>query len=123
MTDTLAYLRGRRAWLVRDFSVWGALSAYDFSFCLSEEDTVANRLLFLNIPLGGDLQRVRYDELTDIHGNNLPATITNPKVVVLPKDAVGSVITGRENSESFTIAKVSEKASASVCDLLVFEMG
>ena len=123
MTDTLAYLRGRRAWLVRDFSVWGALSAYDFSFLLSEDDSASQRLLFLNVPLGGDLQRVSYDELTDIHGNTLPATITNPKVAVFPKDAVGAVVTGRENSESFTIAKISEKASASVCDLLIFEMG
>ena len=59
----------------------------------------------------------------DFRGNNLPANLTNPKVVALAKGSVGVVVVGREDSGSFMIAKTSPEGSSGLCDLLVIEVG
>jgi hypothetical protein len=123
MTDTLAYLRGHRLWLVRDFVVWGSLAAYEFSFLVTGMEASAKRIEFLTVPLGGELQKVNYADLADFRGNNLPASLTNPKVVALAKGSVGVIVVGREDSGSFMIAKTSPEGSCGLCDLLVIEVG
>jgi len=123
MNDTLAYLRGHRMWLVRDFLVWGTLSAYEFSFLITENDQTNRRILFVSTPLGGDHQKVNFSELVDFRGNNLPEIIENPKVAVFSKSSVGVVVVGQEDSDSFSIAKTKLVESHGLCDLLIFEVG
>jgi hypothetical protein len=123
MTDTLAYLRGHRLWLIRDFVVWGSLSAHEFSFLITTMDQGIGRIMFLSVSLGGDLQKVEFADLTDFRGNNLPESLSNPKVIPLPKSLVGAVVAGREDSGSFSIAKASESDANAVCDLLIMEVG
>lgn len=123
MNETLAYLRGRRLWLVRDFVVWGSLSAYEFSFLITVLDQSTKRISFLTVPLGGDLQKVAFADLIDFRGNNLPQNLINPKVIALPKTSTGVVVVAQEESESFTIAKTSAVDSHGLCDLIVMEVG
>ena len=123
MTDTLAYLRGHRLWLIRDFVVWGSLSAHEFSFLVTMLDQSTRRILFLSLPLGGDLQKVNFSDLIDFRGNHLPQTLTNPKVIPLCKNTVGVVVVGQEDSETFTLAKTSQSDAHGICDLLVMEVG
>ena len=77
----------------------------------------------MSVPLGGQLQRVNFADLQDFRGNNLPAAITNPKVVALPKTAVGVIVVGQEDDETFSIARTQESDPNGLCDLLVIEVG
>lgn len=123
MSDTLAYLRGHRIWLVRDFVVWGSLAAYEFSFLVTGIEQGTKRIEFLSVPLGGELQKVNYSDLVDFRGNNLPPDLTNPKVIASPKTSVGVVVVGREDSGSFTIARSTPQEPAGLCDLIIIEVG
>jgi hypothetical protein len=123
MNTTLAYLRGRRLWVVENLAVWGNLSAYTASFLITEETGGDKRLLFWQVNLGGDLQQIDYCDLTDIEGNKLPETISRPKIVVLPKNGVSVAVTGRESNSSFIIAKTDVTSVSGLVDLLIFEVG
>jgi hypothetical protein len=123
MLDTLAYLRGRRIWLIRDFVVWGSLSAHQFSFLLTMTDQAQKRIMFLTVPLGGEMQKINFSDLVDFRGNHLPEKLVNPKVIPLQKTTVGAVVVGREDSETFSIAKLSSGESNALCDLIVIEVG
>jgi len=123
MTNTLAYLRGHRLWLVRDFAVWGSLSAYEFSFLATAADIGSKRIMFLSLPLGGELQRVNFGDLEDFRGNRLPQILANPKVIALAKGEQGVVVVGREESSSFAIARATQSAAAVLCDLVIIEVG
>jgi hypothetical protein len=120
--STLAYLRGHRLWLVRDFVVWGSLSAHEFSFLVTEIDQPGKRIMFLTIPLGGDLQKVNFSDLQDFRGSSLPASLSNPKVIPLPKTSMGAVVVGSEDSGSFSIARTSTSEANAICDLLILEV-
>lgn len=123
MSDTLAYLRGRRIWVIRDFVVWGSLSAHEFSFLVTLSDQAQKRIMFLTVPLGGELQKVNFSDLVDFRGNGLPEKLVNPKVIPLQKTAVGVVVAGQEDSETFSIAKTSALEPNGLCDLIVMEVG
>ncbi len=123
MNDTLAYLRGHRIWLVRDFQVWGSLAANEFMFLISVNGQSNKRILFMNTPLGGELQKVSFADLKDFRGNSLPEKLVNPKVAVFSKSSNSVVIVGREDSESFSIARTSTKDPGPLCDLLIIELG
>ena len=123
MSDTLAYLRGHRIWMIRDFLVWGSLSAHEFSFLVTLADQAQKRIMFLTVPLGGELQKVNFADLTDFRGNNLPENLVNPKVIPLQKTTMGVVVVGQEDSETFSIAKISQSEPGGLCDLIVMEMG
>jgi len=123
MNDTLAYLRGHRIWLVRDFIVWGALSANEFSFLLTDVDQSSKRIMFLTMPLGGEMQKVNFDDLLDFRGNSLPSNLINPKIIALPKTSVDVVVVGQESANSFSIATTSASGANGLCDLLIIEVG
>ncbi len=123
MNSTLAYLRGRRLWVVENVSVWGKLSAFAGNFLLTEETSSSKRLLFWQVMLGGDRQQINFADLVDINGNALPDEISRPKVVVMPKTDVDVIVVGRESNRSFTIAKTDETSSSGLVDLMIFEVG
>ncbi len=123
MNSTLAYLRGRRLWVVENVSVWGKLSAFAGNFLVTEEYGGTKRLLFWQVMLGGDRQQVSFGDLVDINGNSLPEEISRPKVIVMPKTDVDVVVVGRESNRSFTIAKTGETSSSGLVDLMIFEVG
>jgi hypothetical protein len=122
VNSTLAYLRGRRLWVVENLAVWGSISAYAANFLATEETGSDKRLLFWQVNLGGDMQQIDFGDLTDINGNNLPHSISRPKVVVLPKNGVDVVVVGRESSSSFIIAKSEVTSTSGLVDLLIFEV-
>ncbi|MFH1893899.1 MAG: hypothetical protein ABIK83_14600 [Candidatus Zixiibacteriota bacterium] len=123
MNSTLAYLRGRRLWVVENLVVWGSLSAYAGHFLVTDELGGDKRLLFWQVSLGGDLQQTSFADLTDINGNVLPAIISRPKIVVLSKNGVNVAVVGRESNTTFTIAKTVETSTSGLVDLLIFEVG
>jgi len=123
MNSTLAYLRGRRVWVVENLVVWGSLAAYAGSFLVTEETGGDKRLLFWQVNLGGELQQVNFSDLTDINGNALPQSISRPKIVLLPKNDVDVIVVGRESNSSFIIAKTDTTSTSGLVDLMIFEVG
>ena len=69
------------------------------------------------------MQVVRFGDLVDVRGNNLPDNISRPKVIVMPRTDVRVVVAGRETSASFEIAKASKTSVSGLVDLLIFETG
>jgi hypothetical protein len=123
VNSTLAYLRGRRLWVVENLAVWGSLVAYTGSFLATEETSGDKRLLFWQANLGGDLQQIGFKDLNDVNGNPLPETISRPKVIVLPKNSVDVVVVGKESNSSFIVAKTEAASSNGLVDLMIFEVG
>jgi hypothetical protein len=122
MNTTLAILRGRRMWVVENVTVWGNLSAFAGNFLVTEETDSEKRLLFWQVTLGGDVQRIDFGDLTDHRGNKLPAVLNKPKVVVLPKSEVTVVVVGNEAGSSFVLAKTQDTPESGMVDLLIFEV-
>lgn len=123
MNSTLAYLRGRRLWVVENLVVWGNISAFAGNFLVTDDVGSEKRLLFWQVSLGGDLQQISFTDLIDINGNTLPASICRPKIVVLPKNGVNVAVIRKESNSTFAIAKTVETSTSGLVDLLIFEMG
>ncbi len=85
MNITLDYLTGNRKWLVRDIAVWGDPGTFDAAV-IATEDLGGNTVVFVRELLGGLAQVVEYSDLVDFRGNQLPETITNPAVIIIPKN-------------------------------------
>ncbi|KPL02707.1 MAG: hypothetical protein AMJ90_05000 [candidate division Zixibacteria bacterium SM23_73_2] len=120
---TLDYLRGRRMWLVRNFVVWGEGYGDDFLFLYTQLDSPDKRIVFNNSFLGGEAQEVNFSSLYDFKGNQLPATIDHPKVVVLPRKEPFCFVLGSETESGFKISRKKGAEENGLVDLLIVEMG
>jgi len=123
MNITLDYLRGRRVWVANNFSVWGEFSAVTPILLWSEAGTTSHRLICARETLGGLEQSVSFSQLYDFRGNQLPQTISNPKVIILQKNEVECLVIGEESSTGFKIAKLSESDQSGSVDLIIVENG
>jgi len=123
MNITLDYLRGRRTWVVPNFVVWGDWSLYSFLLFYTEMGATSKRIVFNKSTLGGLDQTVNFSSLYDFKGNQLPATINHPKVIVLPKNEVFCLVVGQETETGFRLAKLSESSQTGLVDLMIVEMG
>ncbi len=119
---TLDYLRGRRMWLVQNFVVWGDCWGDDFLFLYTQVDSPGKRIVFSSTFLGGETQNVSFSSLCDFRGNQLPATINGPKVVVLPKKEPFCFVLGSETESGFKIAKKKGSKEDGLVDLLIVEL-
>lgn len=122
MSEVLNYLKSKRVWVVKNFSVWGEYFLGEF-FCLfTQVGETSKRIIFEKADLGGSKQEVSFDTLYDYKGNKLPSEIINPKIIVLPKNQVSCVVL-EENNSGFKIAKAQEEVENGLVDLMVWEMG
>ncbi len=122
MTQTLNYLKSKRIWAVPGVTVYGTLGAIELLLLRSEITPSSKRVIFETAVLDGVEQVLFYKDLTDFRGNKLPQKLKSPKIVVLPKSAVGAVVAGSEADELFRLAKTAGPDHATV-DLLIIEMG
>ncbi|MCI0330798.1 MAG: hypothetical protein L0196_07590 [candidate division Zixibacteria bacterium] len=122
MSQTLNYLKSKRIWAVPGVAVYGTLGAAELLLLRSEVTASTKRIIFETAVLGGVEQVLFYANLTDFRGNKLPQKLKNPKVVVLPKSAIGAIVVGGESDELFRLAKTAGADNAFV-DLLIVEMG
>ncbi len=123
MNITLDYLRGRRTWVVPNFVVWGDWSLYTFLLFYTEMGANNKRIVLGKSTLGGFDQTVNFSSLYDFRGNQLPTSIKNPKVTVLPKNEVLCLVVGAETDTGFRIAKLGESSGTGLVDLMIVEMG
>jgi hypothetical protein len=123
MNTTLAYLRGRRAWLVENLAVWGTDSEAEFLMAISEQVGSDTRVGFWKTSLGGQLQDISFSTLIDNRGNNLPATIKSPAVIVMPRERQSAFIKAITGNSGFSIAKGDDSTQPVTVDIMVFETG
>src|SRR4030067_2969812 len=93
MNITLDYLTGNRKWLVRDVTVWGDAGTFDAAI-IATEDLGVSTVIFLRELLGGQAQVVEYTDLVDHRGNHLPEVISNPTIVIIPKNGAAAYLHG-----------------------------
>jgi hypothetical protein len=122
MNITLDYLRGKRSWLVKNFVVWGDYYSSKFLCLYTEVGPSSKRVMFEEASLGGFDQSVNFADLYDFKGNELPSTISSPKVIVLFKNEVFCFVVGQETNSGFKIAKLSGTQVSGLVDLIVLEM-
>ncbi len=123
MNITLDYLRGRRTWVVPNFVVWGDWSLASFLLLYTEIGETSKRVMLARNNLGGLDQSVTFEDLYDFRGNRLPETISNPKVMVMPKNEVNCFVVGTETDTGFRIARFSGSEKTGLVDLTIVEMG
>ena len=123
MNMTLAYLRGRRAWLIEGLKVWGTASEAEFYLTALETIGSDNRICLWHVTLGGYRQEVKFDDLEDKRGNKLPSVIINPAVVVIPRESDGAYIKAVTEKTGFVIVKSNDNATTVSVDLMIFETG
>jgi len=123
MNSTLAYLRGRRSWMVENFTVWGTDSEAEFLMAMTETIGSEKRVGFWRATLGGQSQSVAFSSLTDNRGNSLPAQIKKPVVIVIPRGKKSAFITAVQGDFGFAVAKAENDSPSVTVDLLIFETG
>jgi hypothetical protein len=117
MNQTLANLKSNRKWLIPNFAVWGNSGSLEIALVMTEE-AAPKRVVFCKTNLGGQDQIVGYDDLVDSLGNQLPCTITNPVVIIIPRGDVHCYLVNRPSNVNFKIACTQ---SEGLVDLLIME--
>jgi hypothetical protein len=121
MNMTFDYLTGNRKWLVRDFTVWGDPGMFDAAI-VATENVGDKNVIFLRELLGGRAQIVEYTDLFDHRGNQLPETIINPAIIIVPKNGGRACLAGSPGNISFRVAKTPGDTIDPLVDLLIVEM-
>jgi len=124
MNLTLDYLRGSRRWSVPGFTVWGNAQSVEVSF-LGVEAGGVDRVVFGHNVIGGHSQDVKFVDLVDSKGNNLPEQISEPAVILIPRNSVPCFLIGKPSSAGFKIARAMGASGASahgLVDLLIMEV-
>lgn len=122
MNTTLNYLRSHRSWLVENIDVSGVWPGALVPIVASEGSGADRRVIFTQVPLGGQIQSLAYGDLTDFRGARLPAALNKPKVIVLPKSEASVIVVGPENATGFALAATSASHSTATVDLWIVEL-
>ena len=121
MNTTFDYLTGNRKWLVRDYTVWGNSGSLDAAI-MATEDASPDRIVFLREIIGGEAQVVEFADLSDHRGNQLPASIANAEIIIIPKNETPAFVQGQVGLSSFRLAKAGISAPDAVVDMIIMEM-
>lgn len=120
---SISYLRGRRLWVVRNFQIFGTADEARFLYLGIENVAAVNRIMFGATGIGGAVQDIRFSDLIDFRGNNLPDTINSPKVLIRFRSPYAAYLIGEESDSGFRMARdISAPGPISV-DLFIYEMG
>jgi len=122
MNITLDYLTGNRKWLVRDYLIWGTAGALASNLVLTEASDSQRRIIFAAEISGGESQVVEFKDLIDHRDNQLPETIKNPAIVLIPRNDVACFVIGAIGQSSFRLAKSNESQLHGLVDMLILEM-
>jgi hypothetical protein len=123
MIDGLEKVKGHRTWLVPDFVVWG-LPVWAEIELLAVEKAGSVSSVFYGAPeIGDPSQQVAFSDLSDHRGNQLPASISSPLVLVRPTSQDTAFVISGETDTTFKIARDPEASGPVTVDLMVLEIG
>jgi hypothetical protein len=123
MISGLEKVKSHRVWFVPNFIVWGLPVWGEIEF-LAVEKVGADSFAFYGFSdIGDPAQQVAFSTLTDHRGNQLPSTISSPRVLIRPKSQQAVFVIGEESDTAFKIARDPEASEPVTVDLVVIEMG
>jgi len=123
MIAGLERVKSHRLWFVPNFVVWGLPVWGEIEFLTVEKVDAGETVFYGTADIGDPSQQVAFSDLTDHRGNQLPATISSPRVLVRTKSEDGAFIIGEESDTSFKIARDPQASGPVTVDLVVVEMG
>lgn len=123
MSSGLDRITARRIWFVPEFKVWGVPGWADLDMLLIEYSGGTLPVYFQAITLEETAQDVSFSDLIDFRGNQLPAEIKNPRVIVRPRSDTTCYVVGEEGNTRFKVAHSSDGITSVTVDLLIIEMG
>ena len=123
MTTGFEKIAARRAWFVPHFVVWGLPVREEMEFLVLEKIATDEAVYFGCLDIGDTSQQVVFSDLTDHRGNQLPATISSPRVVIRPRSRETAFIVSQESPADFKIARDPEASGPVMVDLMIVEMG
>ena len=121
--QSINFLKGRRLWVVRDVMIWGLAEDAELYYLGLESVESANRIMFGHTCIGNSAQDIRFGDLTDHVGNQLPSTITSPRVLIRPRSQFQAYLTGEESDSGFRIARDPAAPGPISVDLFIYETG
>jgi len=110
-------------WVVRNFQIYGTADEARFLYLGVENVASTNRIMFGTAGIGGTVQDIRYSNLIDFRGNNLPTTIDSPKVLIRFRSAYSAYLIGEESDSGFRMARDINSPGPISVDLFIYEMG
>jgi hypothetical protein len=120
---TVNYLRGRRVWYIREYSVWGTADEAALSYIGVESVDSTGRIMFGLSAIGGSVQNVNFSELIDFKGNAIPSNINSPRVIIRPRSPFHIHIVGEESNAGFRIARDPSAPGPLTADIFIMELG
>ena len=120
--SALASVTSHRIWFVPDIVVWGLPGLGDVEFMVIEDVDGVSSVHFCATNIGTGEQLIQFTQLIDHRGNNLPAVIKSPRVIVRSHSEDSAFVVARESQNSFKIARDPGAAGAVTVDLFVIEM-
>ena len=124
MNTTLDYLKSNRKWLVPNILVWGNADSSQPKLLMTENGD-SRRVVFASSTIGGHDQSLAYTDLIDSRGNPLPGQISNPVVMIIPRNSAHCFIQGKPSATGFKIARTQASTGQSadgLVDLLIMEV-
>jgi hypothetical protein len=123
MISGLERLKSRRAWLIRNYSVWGQAGRQVIEYLSVENVDSSGAILYGSADIEETAQEVLFGNLFDRRGNLLPVEIKGPVITVQPRGEYGAFIVGEVTNRSFCIARVSTASGPVLVDLFIEELG
>jgi hypothetical protein len=123
MNNGLALLTAHRIWLIRNFNVWGVQNLGEIEYLSLEQVDSTKTISFGSHSIGDSSQSVAFNGLTDVRGNQLPASITRPLVIARLLGERQVFIVGSEINSGFKIARDSSSNKPVTTDLIIIELG
>jgi hypothetical protein len=123
MISGLERAKSHRVWFVPEFSAWGLAGWSEIEFVVQEQVQSTTSVLYGTIDIGDVAQQVIFANLTDHRGNQLPTSLSSPRVIVRPRSVETVFIVGEESTQGFKIARDPDASGPVLVDLLIIEMG
>ena len=123
MNNGLNNLKSRRMWVVPDFVVWGLSGLGQIDYLAVEEVDSAKSVSFGSVGIGDTAQSVSFSNMTDVRGNQLPASINRALVTARPRNESPVFVIGTETSSGFKIARDPNAPGPVTVDLIITELG
>lgn len=123
MIAGLEKVKSRRVWFVPNFVVWGLPVWAEIEFLAVEKVASDKAVFYGSLDIGDTSQQAAFSDLTDHRGNQLPSTISSPRVFVRLRSQEVVFVVGEESDTTFKIARDPDASGPVTVDLLVVEMG
>jgi hypothetical protein len=118
----LNHILSRRLWVIRDFNIWGTTGDIEFVLLTAEKEGAENRLMFQRAVINRSPQDVLFSDLTDWRGNNLPAEINSPWIIIAPRSEYSAFPVGEHSSTGFRVARHPDAPGPVTADLFIYEL-